>query len=393
MSVWKAKSILKLLVITVIASPILSNPSEAATWTVEKDGSGDFTIIQDALDAAAPGDLVLIGPGRFDTMRSWSLLLNGAGSAGVMWVTTPGLTIVGAGPESTIVGPSSYVGLFDNEDTTSLVVDAGANCEVRGIWFENTRYEVNFYAPTLMEDCKISRGPFRMDHSLFVGFCSGVVIRRVELVNSGGITTLPGASDLLIEDCVIEDESDWTYGIQLSNGPPNVTVRNCTITGGAAGIQYSGTGLVEDCVMQGQRGTGLEVVGGGHMVARRCHIGVTRSSLWVSIGRLELYDSVLEGGTRETVASGAEVYIRNSHILNAGGLTVLGRTQVAGEFIDVRNNWWGTPDPNQIEAWIDDKYGTVLWEPYNDMPIPTESSSISGLKGRFRRGGDGPRPD
>ena len=30
----------------------------AAVWTVEKDGSGDFTVIQDALDAAAEGDTV-----------------------------------------------------------------------------------------------------------------------------------------------------------------------------------------------------------------------------------------------------------------------------------------------------------------------------------------------
>ena len=393
MSVWKAQSILKLLAITVIASPILSSPSEAATWRVEKDGSGDFTVIQDALDAAAPGDSVLIGPGRFDTMRTRNLLLNGVRSAGIMWVTTPGLTIVGSGSESTIVGPSTYVGEFDTENTTSLTVDGGANCEIRGIWFENTRFEVNFYAPTIMEDCKITRGLFRTDSSLFVGFCAGVVIRRVELVNTGGINTLPGASDLLIEECTIEDESDWTYGIQLSNSPPNVTVRNCTITGGGGGIQYSGTGVVEDCVLQGQRGTGLEAVGGGHMVARRCHIGVTRSPLWVSIGRLELYDSVLEGGTRETIYSTAEIYVRNSHILNAGGWSVYGRTSVAGEFIDVRNNWWGSPDPTQIAAWIDDRYGTVLWEPYNDMAIPTESSSISGLKGRFRRGGDGPRPD
>jgi len=30
--------------------------AKAAVWTVEKDGSRDFTVIQDAIDAAAPGD-------------------------------------------------------------------------------------------------------------------------------------------------------------------------------------------------------------------------------------------------------------------------------------------------------------------------------------------------
>jgi hypothetical protein len=362
-----------------------ASSSSATTWTVEKDGTGDFTVIQDAIDAAESGDSILIGPGRFEELRVHTGLLNGVDDAAIMWVKTPGLTIIGSGSESTIIGPATYVGEFEGEKTASLVVDAGATCEVRDLGFENTRFEVNLFARTLMEDCRFVRYAFWADHSLFVGFCSGVVIRRVEMVDSGGINTLPGASNLLIEDCAIEDDSDWTYAIQISNGTPNVTVRNCTIIGGSSGIQYSGTGVVENCTLSGQVYTGLQVVGGGHMVARRCIVGTTtRSGLWVSSGRLELYDSVLEGGTRETIASTGEVFVRNSHILNAGGWTVTGRTQQPGEFIDLRHNWWGTSDPAQIEAWIDDKYGTVLWDPINDAPIPTESSSISGLKARYR---------
>ncbi|RKZ12558.1 hypothetical protein DRQ32_03415, partial [bacterium] len=274
-----------------------------------------------------------------------------------------------------------------------LIIDIGATCEIRDVWFENARFEVTITAPTLMEDCRITRSPFREDHSLFVGFCSGVVIRRVELLNTGGITTLSGVSDLLVEDCQITDDSDWTYGIQLSNSPSNCTVRDCTIIGGSSGIQYSGTGWVEDCTLRGQRTTGLQVVSGGHMVARRCIVGPTRTSIVATSGRLDLYDSVLEGGTRETIYSTGDVYVRNSHILNAGGLSVLGRTHTHIGIIDLRNNWWGTSDPAQVLAWIDDKYGTVLWEPFNDMPIPTESTSMSELKSQFRRGGVGGSQD
>ena len=36
-----------------------------ATWTVEQDGSGDFETIQEAVEAASPGDLVLVGPGTY----------------------------------------------------------------------------------------------------------------------------------------------------------------------------------------------------------------------------------------------------------------------------------------------------------------------------------------
>ena len=42
----------------------LALPVAARTWRVEKDGSGDFTVIQDAVDAAAAGDTIRIGPGR-----------------------------------------------------------------------------------------------------------------------------------------------------------------------------------------------------------------------------------------------------------------------------------------------------------------------------------------
>jgi len=385
MSAQRMKSILSLVALVGIAAATFPSPSEARTWRVEQDGSGNFTIIQDALDAAAPGDSVLIGPGRFDTMHVRNLLLNGVTAASVIWVRKPGLTLIGSGPESTVIGPPTYLGEFEGESTASLTVDAGASCEVRGMWFENTRFEVNVYASMLLEDCKVTRDPFRTDHSIFVGFCSGVTIRGMEMIDSGGINTIPGASNLLIEDCTIEDDSDWTVGIQLSNNPPNCTIRNSTLQGGAGAIQYSGTGSVEDCIMIGQTDVALSVVGSAHLIARRCFLGFTRRPVSVSSGRLELYDSLLEGGSGETIYSSGHVYVRGSHILNVGGLSVRGRASSVGEFIDLRYNWWGTSDPDQIQDWIDDRFGTVLWEPFNDMPISTEPSSVSELKGKFRR--------
>ncbi len=41
-------------------------PATGRTWTVERDGSGDFAVIQDAVDAASSGDVIAIGAGRFD---------------------------------------------------------------------------------------------------------------------------------------------------------------------------------------------------------------------------------------------------------------------------------------------------------------------------------------
>jgi len=44
---------------------LFSPPGYGRSWRVEKDGSGDFAVIQNAVDAAAPGDTVVVGPGRY----------------------------------------------------------------------------------------------------------------------------------------------------------------------------------------------------------------------------------------------------------------------------------------------------------------------------------------
>jgi hypothetical protein len=42
---------------------LVCGPAVAATITVERDGSGDFMVLQEALNAAADGDTIRLGPG------------------------------------------------------------------------------------------------------------------------------------------------------------------------------------------------------------------------------------------------------------------------------------------------------------------------------------------
>ena len=51
--------------LTLISLTFASTASVAATWNVNPDGSGDFPTIQDAIDAANDGDLILLGTGVF----------------------------------------------------------------------------------------------------------------------------------------------------------------------------------------------------------------------------------------------------------------------------------------------------------------------------------------
>jgi hypothetical protein len=67
-----------------------------------------------------------------------------------------------------------------------------------------------------------------------------------------------------------------------------------------------------------------------------------------------------------------------------------------GEKLDFRNNWWGTTDLDSIQSWIVDadnpihdrdprEEGYVDVLPILGRSVPTESKSVGGLKGRFRR--------
>ena len=52
-------------VLAFFALPVLAGPIAAATLVVDPAGGGPFAAIQPALDAAAPGDTVLVRPGEY----------------------------------------------------------------------------------------------------------------------------------------------------------------------------------------------------------------------------------------------------------------------------------------------------------------------------------------
>ena len=74
----------------------------ASTWTVDDDGPADFTQITDAVEAAAPGDVLLVEPGTYSAFaltRRLTILGRAAGHRphveGVTHVTASGFTLAG----------------------------------------------------------------------------------------------------------------------------------------------------------------------------------------------------------------------------------------------------------------------------------------------------------
>jgi len=99
---WRARlwGLPLLLVVVLWAQPVASR-----VWRVEKDGSGDYAVIQDAVDASASGDTIMVGPGRYSEYTDHTY-------AGNLWHTyvhmvSGSLTLVGAGEGVTVIGPES----------------------------------------------------------------------------------------------------------------------------------------------------------------------------------------------------------------------------------------------------------------------------------------------
>nr|MEE4268144.1 hypothetical protein [Candidatus Krumholzibacteria bacterium] len=86
-----------------VLATVFAGVAHARTWNVEKDGSGDFTVIQDAVDVAEDGDIIMIGPGRYTEYTEYSW-----GNVYVYLSGDRSLTFVGAGVEQTIIGPDVY---------------------------------------------------------------------------------------------------------------------------------------------------------------------------------------------------------------------------------------------------------------------------------------------
>lgn len=92
-----------LLVLLLIAT--LNSSTQARTWRVWKDGSGDYTVIQDAVDAAAPGDTVLIGPGRYTESSVFPYDGEGIEGETFVGIDKDDLTLMGVHRDSVVIGP------------------------------------------------------------------------------------------------------------------------------------------------------------------------------------------------------------------------------------------------------------------------------------------------
>lgn len=376
---------------------------EARTWRVEKDGGGDFAILYEAIDAAAAGDTIRIGPGRFeeyryepDYARETYCCAN---------ITTPDLTLLGAGAEQTVIGLEAYdphlehfvIGILCNtvdvtiRDLTVNGVQGGvelfeaSNIEMSDCRFTDSRINVVLGGSTgvTIENCLLAGW-----HSLglFTQFDDNVSVRNCEFIDGvGKAIAAVGGDGWVVRDCVVRD---CTAGLQFERG--------------AAGV-------VERCHVQtsGGNAPAISLASGASMSLHDNRFEDDGYAAHLGTGGplVTAENNVFIGGPYTCLLIGlTPVDFRQNHIINGGGHSVLAQWE-QGDLeepyrLDLTGNYWGTTDPAQIAAWIDDYHDyhplegwhfvIVDYEPFEDQPVEVEQHSWSEVKELFRgQSGDG----
>ncbi len=236
-----------------------------AVLRVAADGSGDLPTIGAALTAAAHGDVVLVGPGRY----SWASEAGGMDPLGMLFFDrgVTGITLVSEdGPATTIL---------DAQEQGRVIFAMAAN---DGVVIDGFTITGGVSTPADGETPKAGGLLFHLTNlivrnCIFTGNSGG----------QGGAIYFGGRGHPLIENCVITDNhaDDIGGGIFLINSPglgggaaDAPTVRGCTITGNTAGARRRHLRLRHRAAHRGLPGDGQQRV---RCRRRGVHRGVRHS--------------------------------------------------------------------------------------------------------------------
>ncbi|MCA9565740.1 MAG: hypothetical protein KC561_19720, partial [Myxococcales bacterium] len=357
---------------------VLAASAGAATVRVEKDGSGDWTTLQGAVDAAATGDTILIGPGRYDDFHvsPWS-----PAQYLIVTLTLPkSLTFIGSDVDSVIVGPEAYqlehIGLVLGDGAAG-----GQPQHFRDITYENLVRGVSAAGGTVSNcrfmGCKHGTAWYSAVAPIEVTMCTfeGLPGR----LDIGYAMAIWGAESAAMSDCFVQDMAMYfervsDYTIQNNQFPKTYAVY--------AFNNYLSNGVIQDCEISGQVGNQ-----GGRLEIRDCEFSLVDTGPFNSLGCSDGTTTIIGNTFRRGVVGGATIRVAYGARLSGYGNDiyhgdeapyVVYVAQSTEPEIDLRNNYWGTNDPDLIAEWIWDHNddpelaGSVLFEPFSDTPLPTE---------------------
>ncbi len=389
----QAGSILNRAILAILVIVISAHGADARTWNVRKDGTGDYTVIQDAVDHAASGDTIKIGPGRYeekrpfssypvDTAEKWTFDVFVA-------VTVSDLTIIGAGADQTVIGWPTTLGGGPDQPKIICALSRVSRLVVEDLALEN-----------------VFNGIYRSERGT-------LEVRRCR--TSGclyGITTWSELSTV-VEDCYFEDID---YGVISYYPARNLNVSQCEFVACAAAFEHTTNAIVADCsfdqypvgcqfannssgsiyscTFTDQTNVGINVVTGSvvNLIGNQVSGSAVNLRLRTA-ATVTGWDNVFCGGSNSTIfSSNGIVELHGCQILHGAGPTVKVDAFVYPpiRILDLTNNYWGTDSEETIAGWILDYQddatvnAKVEFEPFQGQPVALEPESWGNLKALFR---------
>ena len=174
---------------------LAADSAEARSWRIEQDGTGEFTTIQPAVDAAVSGDTILIGPGHYQDMHY--IQPQGDSYFTQVVVYSPpdkSLTYVGAGADQVTIGPDVYDPAYFGP--SGIFHDGEQKLCVCGIRFINSYSGVKSRYDVDVADC------------VFSGNNGGIAVVRVS----------SAYHDVTARDCEFEYDTFQGHGVRIWGG-------------------------------------------------------------------------------------------------------------------------------------------------------------------------------
>ena len=369
----------------------------ARTWHVAQDGSGDFTVIQDAVDAAEDGDVIEIGPGRYTDYQTIgdTILFD----VHVLIPDGMSLTFNGAGSNATIIG-SEDPEIYENH-AYGIRGHYDVGVIARNLGIENcSQYGISVISGSIdAAGCRLYYGGQSIYETTGIagGFSEGAVIRDCEFVGTRrGVKTIDSSGGVRIEQCYFR----CSLGVYAwTDDSSAVQIYDCDFEcylGGIGFLDGSG-GTVESCRFWN---CVLELTNTGEVIVTNCSVMRDDGGRALHLSNNEpvtITDCVFESnGPVFWVGSYGLGIIRSNHFLQTGDdYWVYCPPHISfQQDIDLSGNWWGTTDTDELDEGIYDcndnpnSYHCVIYEPLADGPVATELRSWSSIKGLFDSGGE-----
>jgi len=347
-------------------------PASARTLRVERDGSGDYSTIQPAVDAAAPGDTILIGPGQYTELNTYYLPGNGEWVEVGAYVQVDNLTFIGAGPEFTTIGAVTHV--YGDESPKGLVYLDPGQIRIEGIRF------ANYFDGVYVVNARLF-----VNHCEFDNNVGGIVwfstVSGGGVFNSHfradlpwyGISLLGYGQDILVEGCTFDSSYLEIQYVQ------NFILRDSEVFHGVLGMQISAgaTGRVDNCRFHDLSVEGIAVspVGASCVVVDSEIAGGVNAVYVDRECYFEGWNSVFSGGSNSVFRlNGTQAcLLRQSQLFKGSSTYAIACQQFQSQGAirhDFRGNYWGTDDGDQIATWILDGHddpqilAEVLYTPF-----------------------------